>query len=71
MPNLPTRLRELRSRRGWTQAELAVEAGVALSRTHHLERNGAASARVDTLLKLAHALDVSVVALVPGLRDNP
>ena len=58
------RLREVRSSRGMTQAELAHEARVTLSYIGRLE-SGGASPGVDLVDRLARALGTSVSDLLP------
>jgi transcriptional regulator with XRE-family HTH domain len=59
------RLRELREAKGWSARELARRARVAPSIITTAER-GEHIPRVENLLKLASALDVSVGELVEG-----
>ena len=61
-----TTLKEARLKAGMTQEELAMRSGVKLSTLQKLERgassmNGAAA---ETVLRLAHTLEVSVEDLV-------
>jgi transcriptional regulator with XRE-family HTH domain len=53
---LVLRIRELRERQGWSQAELARRAGVAQSMVSRLERGRLESVHLPTLEKLARAL---------------
>jgi transcriptional regulator with XRE-family HTH domain len=57
------RLRELRDRKGWSQAELARRAGVHNSVVNRAER-GETSLTLATLDKLAKALGVSPRSLL-------
>ena len=57
-------IKRLREERGWSQPQLAVEAGVAVSAVSQIE-NGRRSPNVSTLDKLAGALGVSVADLFP------
>ena len=59
------RLRGLRSARGLTQRDLADKAGVALTYVSRLEAAGA-SPGIDLLERLAAALDVNVIDLLPN-----
>lgn len=52
---IATRARALRLARGWTQAELAARAGVAVSTLRLFERTGQVA--LDRLLRIAMALD--------------
>lgn len=63
MSPLTLRLRELRTRKGWSQAELARRAGLNQSVVNRAER-GAAAITLTTLEKLAKALGVSARALL-------
>lgn len=58
------RIRSLREFRDLTQEELASRAGVSVDTIRMLEQNRRQSARVDTLRKLARALDVQLERLV-------
>ncbi len=59
---LTLRIRELRERRGWSQAELGRRAGVAASVVNRIERRGTIALR--TLEKIAGALNVSARSLI-------
>ena len=59
------RLRELRTSRGMTQAELAQQAQVTVSYIWKLESAGAAPG-IDLIQRLAEALGTSVQDLLPG-----
>lgn len=59
------RLRELRQAKGLTQAELAQQAHVALSHLSKLER-GEAAPGLDLLDRLARALGINTVAMLPA-----
>lgn len=56
-------LRRLRDARGWSQEALAKRAGLTQSRVRAIETGETASPRVDTLAKLAAALEVAPEAL--------
>lgn len=56
-------LRELRERRGFTQAELGARADMAAASVSHFE-TGQRVPSLDSLVKLADALEVSVDALL-------
>ena len=51
--------------RGWTQGRLAARAEVSRAAVYRLE-GGVGGVRADTLFRIAHALDVSIRAFVPG-----
>jgi HTH-type transcriptional regulator / antitoxin HipB len=59
-------VREARKARGWTQEELAHEAGLAPVQVSRIER-GAREIRLTTLLRLLAVLDVSPARLLDGL----
>ncbi|MBI2218948.1 MAG: helix-turn-helix transcriptional regulator [Candidatus Rokubacteria bacterium] len=58
------KVREWRERRGMTYRALADQAGIALSTLYRIE-SGAASPTVAMLEKIARALDVRVIDLIP------
>lgn len=60
-----TKLRDLRTARGWTQQQLAVYAGVAGNTVVRAE-TGNSIPRVEQLMKLAFVLDVPVAELLPA-----
>lgn len=65
-----TRLREFRESRGLSQEELADAAGIHRTHVSLIERNRR-SVRLDTLFRLAAALEVDPADLVRGLTDSP
>lgn len=62
-------LKEQRSLKNLTQADLALGAGIAVSFVSRIER-GAACPTIDTLFRLAGALDVPPEMLVSQLRER-
>lgn len=73
---LGDRLREARKRRGLTQRELARESGLSVSLVRKLEQGELADTRVETLRKLAVALEVRTTDLItaasgPSLDAGP
>jgi transcriptional regulator with XRE-family HTH domain len=78
-PKVPRRPRrespfgELRMRRGYTTLELARYAGVSPYTVRCLEKGGAPMKRVTVgqLVKVADALGVAVVDLIPGFKYSP
>ncbi len=62
---LGRRLRELRRRHGWTQSDLAENAGLSVSYVAEIERGGR-NPSLETLMNLAAALNVSAGFLVNG-----
>ena len=59
------RLRELRRRRGLTQAELARQAGLSAATVARLEHGTRAPCRGRTLARLAAALGEQMAAITP------
>ncbi len=57
-------LKRIRNERGWSQRRLATEAGVDQVTVNHIE-TGKRSPNVETLEKLARALDVEVADFFP------
>lgn len=53
---------------GWTQNDLAQRLGIAPANIHRIEHGGR-NLTIDTLCKLAVALDISVAELVIGAPD--
>jgi transcriptional regulator with XRE-family HTH domain len=64
MDEVGREVRKLREERGWNQAKLAVEAGMAPSAVNQIE-NGKRSPSAASLTKLAEALGVGVADLFP------
>jgi transcriptional regulator with XRE-family HTH domain len=58
------RLHDLRTERGLTQFELAVKSGVSMRVLTALETKSSANPTLDTLSKLATALEVKVVDII-------
>ena len=54
----------LRKQKGWSQEKLAQEAGISYNTLIKLERNGIKNPKIETVIKLADALDVSLDKLV-------
>lgn len=65
---LGQRIRELRKKRGLTQVEFAALCGVPQSRISTIE-NGSRIPNLETVLRLASALDCKVTALM-SIFDN-
>ena len=55
---------ELRKQNGWTQERLAIESGISYNTLIKLERNGIKNPKIETVIKLADALEVSLDELV-------
>lgn len=58
---LPFQVRALREERGWTQSQLAEKAGMLQPRISAIETPGKGKLNLETLLRLASALDVGLV----------
>jgi len=54
----------LRKQKGWSQEKLAQEAGISYNTLIKLERNGIKNPKIETVIKLADALSVSLDELV-------
>ena len=54
----------LRKQKGWSQERLAQEAGISYNTLIKLERNGIKNPKIETVIKLADALNVSLDKLV-------
>lgn len=61
--DLPSRLRANRLRKGLSQAELASRVGIVQTAISQFE-TGVKSPRLDTLVKLASALEISTAMLI-------
>lgn len=61
-------LRRLRAQRGWSQEQLAGVAEINRSFLGEIER-GESVPSLDTLAKLADALDITLAELLSGLAD--
>lgn len=72
MSPLTTRVRELRRAKGWSQAQLALEAGVRQAGISRLENLGDAH-KVDltVLRRVADALDVTMLELLAEAPTRP
>jgi len=54
----------LRKQKGWSQEKLAQEASISYNTIIKLERNGIKNPKIETVIKLADALEVSLDELV-------
>jgi transcriptional regulator with XRE-family HTH domain len=64
-------LKRLRKKRGLTQFQLAVEAGITLGTLAALEQGENTDPRLSTFLRLAHALGVTLDELAAESREGP
>mgnify|MGYP000657403555 CR=1 FL=1 len=55
---------ELRKQKGWSQEKLAREAGISYNTLIKIERSGIENPKIETVIKLANALGVSLDELV-------
>ncbi|MGH2969023.1 MAG: helix-turn-helix domain-containing protein [Solirubrobacteraceae bacterium] len=61
------KLRRLRKEAGLTQEQLGARCGMDLAAVSRLER-GLKDARLSTIVRLAHALDVTPASLIEDVR---
>ncbi|EPE82870.1 DNA-binding helix-turn-helix protein [Leptospira noguchii str. 1993005606] len=66
---LGTNIRSLRSKKGWSQSELADKVGVHLTHINRIE-NGKYLPSLDTVVLLAEALESSLDILVNGSTES-
>lgn len=66
---LGTNIRSLRSKKGWSQSELADKIGVHLTHINRIE-NGKYLPSLDTVVLLAEALESSLDILVNGSTES-
>lgn len=53
-------LKQLRKKKGWTQEKLAQQSGISFHTLIKIERGDIKSPRLETLLKIAKALNLSI-----------
>src|SRR6476660_1855910 len=58
---LPFQIRALREQKKWKQSELAAKAGMLQPRISAMERPGGAKFNIETLRRIASALDVALM----------
>jgi transcriptional regulator with XRE-family HTH domain len=68
--SLGRRIRELRSKRGWTQEQFAGICGIHRTYLGHVER-GEKNVSLSTVLRVANALGIRVTALFGRGRESP
>ena len=57
-------LSKVRKEKGWTQEKLAQEAGISYNTLIKIERDGIKNPKIETVIRLASALKVSIDELV-------
>ena len=57
-------IKELRNKKGWSQEKLAREADISYQTLIKIERGGIKNPKIETMIKLAKALSVSIDELV-------
>jgi transcriptional regulator with XRE-family HTH domain len=64
-------LAKFRKQRGWTQEKLARESDISYNTLIKLERGGIQNRKIETVIKLANALEVSIDNLIgrEGLEE--
>ncbi|MBA7515574.1 hypothetical protein ES705_07616 [subsurface metagenome] len=55
---------KIRKQKGWSQEKLAVESGISYNTIIKIERGGIENPKIDTVIKFADALGVSIDKLV-------
>lgn len=61
-------LAKIRKEKGWSQEKLAQEAGISYNTLIKIERDGIKNPKIETVIKLAEALKVSVDELLGRMR---
>lgn len=57
-------LSKIRKQKGWSQEKLAVESSISYNTIIKIERGGIKNPKIDTVIKLSKALDVTLDELV-------
>lgn len=55
---------KIRKQKGWSQEKLAVESGISYNTIIKIERGGIKNPKIETVIKLADALGISIDTLV-------
>ena len=63
-------LKKLRNKKGWSQERLARESGISFHTLIKIERGSIKNPKLQTLIKLARALGVSLDKLVGSLKKT-
>ena len=61
-------LKKLRIGKGWSQEKLAREAGISYNTLIKIERGVIKNPKIDTIIKIANALGVSIDELIKGKK---
>jgi transcriptional regulator with XRE-family HTH domain len=64
LPTLARNVKSLREAQGLSQQELAVAAGLSVAVVSLIEQGGRENPKLDTLVKLARVLNVTIDALI-------
>ena len=59
---------KIRKQKGWSQEKLAVESGISYNTIIKIERGGIENPKIETVIKLADALGVSLDEIVGRTR---
>jgi len=57
-------LKKYRTKKGWSQEKLAREAGISYNTLIKIERGGIKNPKIETIIKLSRALNISLDDLV-------
>lgn len=57
---------KIRKQKGWSQEKLAVESEISYNTIIKIERGGIKNPKIETVIKLAKALGVSIDKLIEG-----
>ena len=55
---------KVRNQKGWSQEKLAVESGISYNTIIKIERGGIKNPKIETVIKLAEALQITIDNLV-------
>ena len=57
-------LAKIRKQKGWSQEKLAQEASISYNTLIKIERNGIKNPKIETVIKLSKALNISIDSLI-------
>lgn len=60
---------KIRKQKGWSQEKLAVESGISYNTIIKIERGGIKNPKIETVIKLAGALGVTIDELVGKIKS--